>query len=94
MAQNGAVFVFGSACKMLYFSSSVYPGIATVVLYLINRDVRRLIPSCNNIPTRVEFIGECILELHFQLQNIDTDRSLVFNPTLLKEMSLIHYNFS
>ena len=29
MAQNGAVFVFCSSCKILYFASSVHPRIAT-----------------------------------------------------------------
>ena len=89
MAKDGAVFVFCSSCKILYFASSVHHRIATVVLYLINRVVRRLIPSCNNIPTRVEFIGEWNLgHLHSQLQIIDTDKSPLFSPTLLKEMRL------
>ena len=29
MAKNGAVFVFCSSCKILYFASSVHPRIAT-----------------------------------------------------------------
>ena len=29
MAQNGAVIVFCSSCKILYFVSSVHPKIAT-----------------------------------------------------------------
>ena len=29
MAQNGAVIVFCSSCKILYFASSVHPKIAT-----------------------------------------------------------------
>ena len=29
MAQNGAVIVFCSSCKILYFASSVHPRIAT-----------------------------------------------------------------
>ena len=33
MAQNGAVFVFCSSCKILYFASSVHPRIATVLLF-------------------------------------------------------------
>ena len=31
MAQNGAVIVFCSSCKILYFASSVHPKIATEV---------------------------------------------------------------
>ena len=34
MAQIGAVFVFCSSCKILYFASSVHPKNATVVLVL------------------------------------------------------------
>ena len=29
MAQNGAIFVFCSSCKILYIESSVHPRIAT-----------------------------------------------------------------
>ena len=31
MAQIGAVFVFCSSCKILYFASSVHPKIATAL---------------------------------------------------------------
>ena len=35
MAQNGAVIVFCSSCKILYFASSVHPKIATEWAYLV-----------------------------------------------------------
>ena len=34
MAQIGAVFVFCSSCKILYFASSVHPKNATAVYYV------------------------------------------------------------
>ena len=37
MAQIGAVFVFCSPCKILYFASSDHPSIATVLLMTKSR---------------------------------------------------------
>ena len=44
MAQNGAVIVFCSSCKILYFASSVHPKIATGVFYVLSEFHGLMVP--------------------------------------------------
>ena len=46
MAQIGAVFVFCSSCKILYFASSVHPKNATALFSWVNMVLR---PFVNEI---------------------------------------------